>query len=388
MTMFSTNSDHAEIEAVIASLNTGDSSAMEPLWLSYSNNMARHAIAVSRHFQLSLMTMLTEEAGFSGLRLSFEPVIAALARRRALIQQGDTRLYDFRPSELANQLGVSKQVCNQTINQLEALDYVQRIADPRDGRARLLCLTNSGFRLALEGQNGIQKVAADYANLLTVTQSTKAQSQSLTIFIQHLNALVKGLGLLTSQQALSSSPNDQLLGVLLPQLSHYFSQRLLTLTQLAGHRSITVAHGQVLALIGLDGGAIQSMANTQNISKQAISVMANDLEKLGYLSRSSQITANAKVVLFNFTEQGWQLMADSMSAISTIEKEFIEILGAQAFKQLQQGFKTLYFGLKLEAELLVNNKPAVNTSPDNLAKLVKQHYTPEQVSELIRQLTI
>ena len=116
--------------------------------------------------------------------------------------------------------------------------------------------------------------------------------------------------------------------------------------------------------------------------------MANDLEKLGYLSRSSQITANSKMVLFNFTEQGWQLMADSMSAISTIEKEFIKILGAKAFKQLQQGFQTLYFGLKLEAELLVNNKSVVNTSPDNLAKLVKQHYTPEQVSELIRQLTI
>ena len=120
--MFSTNSDHIDIEAAIASLSTGDSSAMESLWVSYSNNMARHAIAVSRHFQLSLMTMLTEESGFSGLRLSFEPVIAALARRRALIQQSDTKLYDFRPSELANQLGVSKQVCNQTINQLEALD--------------------------------------------------------------------------------------------------------------------------------------------------------------------------------------------------------------------------------------------------------------------------
>tara|TARA_A100000164_G_C21915305_1_gene777921 strand:+ start:49 stop:1206 length:1158 start_codon:yes stop_codon:yes gene_type:complete len=384
--MFSTNSDHIDIEAVIASLHTGDSSAMEPLWVSYSNNIARHAIAVSRHFQLSLMTMLTEEAGFSGLRLSFEPVIAALARRRALIQQCDTKLYDFRPSELANQLGVSKQICNQTINQLETLDYVHRIADPRDGRARLLCLTNSGFRLALEGQNGIQKVAADYANLLTATQSSKAQSQSLMTFIKHLNTLVKGLGLLAAEHA-QLSPNDQMLGVLLPQLSHYFSQRLLTLTQLAGHHSITVAHGQVLALIGLDGGAIQSMANTQNISKQAISVTANDLEKLGYLSRSSQITANAKKVLFNFTEQGWQLMADSMSAISTIENEFIEILGAKAFKQFQQVFKTLYFGLKLEAELLVNNKPGVNTSPNNLAELVKQHYSPEQVSELIRQLT-
>ena len=385
--MFSANSDHIDIEAVIASMNTGDSSAMEPLWLSYSNNIARHAIAVSRHFQLSLMTILTEEAGFSGLRLSFEPVIAALARRRRLIQQTETKLYDFRPSELANQLGVSKQVCNQTINQLEALDYIHRIADPRDGRARLVCLTSSGFRLALEGRNGIKKVATDYANLLSFTQSSKAQSQSLTIFIKHLNTLVKGLDLLAAQHA-ESSPNDQLLGVLLPQLSHYFSQRLLTLTKLAGHRSITVAHGQVLALIGLDGGAIQSMANTQNISKQAISVMANDLEKLGYLSRSSRITANARMVLFNFTEQGWQLMADSMSAISTIEKEFIEILGAKAFKQLQQDFKTLYFGLKLETELAVNNKPLANTSPDNLAKLIKHHYSPNQVSELVRQLNI
>ena len=75
MTMFSTNSDHVDIEAVTASLNTGDSSAMESLWVSYSNNMARHAIAVSRHFQLSLMTMLTEEAGFSGLRLSLNPLL-------------------------------------------------------------------------------------------------------------------------------------------------------------------------------------------------------------------------------------------------------------------------------------------------------------------------
>ena len=167
--MFSTNSDHVEIEAVIALLNTGDSSAMEPLWISYSNNMARHTIAVSRHFQLSLMTMLTEEAGFSGLRLSFEPVIAALARRRALIQQGDAKLYDFRPSELANQLGVSKQVCNQTINQLEALDYVQRIADPRDGRARLLSLTNAVLGWLLRVKMNIQKVAADYANYLLIS---------------------------------------------------------------------------------------------------------------------------------------------------------------------------------------------------------------------------
>ena len=76
---------------------------------------------------------------------------------------------------------------------------------------------------------------------------------------------------------------------------------------------------------------------------QAISVMANDLEKLGYLSRSTQITANAKMVLFNFTEQGWQLMADSMSAISTIEKSLLRFLGLRLLSNYSS-FQTLYFG--------------------------------------------
>lgn len=384
--MFSTNSDHVDLEAAIASLVTGDSSAMEPLWLAYSNNTARHVIAVSRHFQLSLMTMLTEEGGFSGLRLSFEPVIAALARRRALMHQNDNSHFDFRPSELADLLGVSKQVCNQTINQLEDLGYVQRIADPRDGRARLLCLTDTGFSLAAEGQLGIKKVATEYTHLLGASKFNSGQNSLLNHFISNLKTLVDGLGLLASPQSQAKSSDYQSLGVLLPQLSHYFSQRLLSLTKQAGHRAITVAHGQVLALIGLDGGAIQSMADTQNISKQAVSVMTNDLEALGYLSRSTQPKSNAKTVLFNFTEQGWQLMADSMSAINTIEDEFTAILGVKPFGQLQQDFKTLYFALKLDAELLVSTKPVVNTSPDHLAEIVKQHYSSEQVSELIALL--
>ena len=142
-----------------------------------------------------------------------------------------------------------------------------------------------------------------------------------------------------------------------------------------------------MALIGLDGGGIQSMAKTQNVSKQAISVMANDLEKFGYLSRHLKLQPMLKwFYLILLSKAAVDGRFDVM--ISMIEKEFIEILCAKAFKQLQQGFKTLYFGLKLEAELLVNNKLAVNTSLDNLAKLVKQHYTPEQVSELTRQLMI
>lgn len=385
--MFSTNSDHVDIEAVIASLNTGDSSAVKSLWLSYSNNMARHIIAVSRHFQFSLMNMLTEEAGFGGLRLSFEPVIAALARRHASIVQNGVELFDFRPSELANQLGISKQVCNQTINQLEALAYVQRIADPRDGRARLLRLTDRGLSLASEGRNGIYRVATHYAELLNGKVLATSQENNLNELIKQLNTLVDGLDLVAPSQVKPHAIDEQLLGVLLPALSHYFSQQLLTLTQQAGHTAITVAHGQVLALIGLDGGAIQVMASIQNISKQAMSVITNDLEKLGYLSRS-EARQSTKTVLFNFTDLGWQLMADSISAISSIENELSKILGVKSFAQLQLALRTLYFSLKLDSELITSTEPTVSTTPEDLAKIVKRHFTSIQVDELIRFLKI
>lgn len=49
--------------------------------------------------------------------------------------------------ELGRRLGVSKQAAGQTLNRLEALDYVTRGADPRDGRRRTISVTPHGRAL-------------------------------------------------------------------------------------------------------------------------------------------------------------------------------------------------------------------------------------------------
>jgi DNA-binding MarR family transcriptional regulator len=72
------------------------------------------------------------DAGLAGLRLLHAPVLIPLI--------GGGR----RASDLADVLGVSRQAVAQVIALLERDGYVERLADPGDGRAKLICLTRRG----------------------------------------------------------------------------------------------------------------------------------------------------------------------------------------------------------------------------------------------------
>ena len=52
-----------------------------------------------------------------------------------------------RPSELADQLQITKQSVNDLLGHLEDRGYLTREPDPNDGRARVVRLTPSGRRL-------------------------------------------------------------------------------------------------------------------------------------------------------------------------------------------------------------------------------------------------
>jgi DNA-binding MarR family transcriptional regulator len=49
-----------------------------------------------------------------------------------------------RASDLAEQLGVSRQAVAQVVGVLESGGYVERLDDPGDARAKLVCLTAAG----------------------------------------------------------------------------------------------------------------------------------------------------------------------------------------------------------------------------------------------------
>ncbi len=51
----------------------------------------------------------------------------------------------IRPTELARRVDVSKQAVGQALGDLESRGFVEMVADPADGRARLVRLTASGL---------------------------------------------------------------------------------------------------------------------------------------------------------------------------------------------------------------------------------------------------
>ncbi len=95
-------------------------------------------------------------AGFDDLRL---PHIAVLS------YPGPD---GYRPSELAERAGVSKQAMNQLLQSLEQLGYVQRSVDTDDGRARVVNLTERGnaawnkeFEILAEIENEWRTILGD-----------------------------------------------------------------------------------------------------------------------------------------------------------------------------------------------------------------------------------
>jgi DNA-binding MarR family transcriptional regulator len=93
------------------------------------------------------------EQGYDGLSRSFGYVARALA------------LGPINLRELADHLGITSQGALKIVDELESGGYVERVADPADGRAKQLRLTRRG-RAALDAARAIhrrfeQRLAAD-----------------------------------------------------------------------------------------------------------------------------------------------------------------------------------------------------------------------------------
>ena len=71
-----------------------------------------------------------------------------------------------RVTELAELAQVSKPTVVYLVNDLERLGYVERIPDPSDGRAKLVCLTARGARAQEEARKIVAEIEEDWSQLL------------------------------------------------------------------------------------------------------------------------------------------------------------------------------------------------------------------------------
>lgn len=89
-----------------------------------------------------------------------------------------------RPSELAARRGMSKQAVNYLLGELERLGYLERRADPDDGRSKRVALTPRGERAAYTIRDAVRGIEQDWEKQLG--QKRFAQLRSLLLELNEL----------------------------------------------------------------------------------------------------------------------------------------------------------------------------------------------------------
>ncbi len=69
-------------------------------------------------------------------------------------------------AELGRRLGVSKQAAGKTVDSLERLGYVERAADPRDARRKIVRLTPRGVDMLTRSARIFDDLRARWARIL------------------------------------------------------------------------------------------------------------------------------------------------------------------------------------------------------------------------------
>lgn len=91
-----------------------------------------------------------------------------------------------RLTELAHKSNMTKQSMGYLVNNLKACGYLEDIPDPRDGRARRLCLTTRGTALVQLAIETVRTIEADWTELIG-----KDQMQTLKQILKELVAILE-----------------------------------------------------------------------------------------------------------------------------------------------------------------------------------------------------
>ncbi|MEH6586698.1 MAG: MarR family transcriptional regulator [Halioglobus sp.] len=292
----------------------------------YRQNFARHILSVTLYMQSEIMNALTLKHGHGQLRINFEPYISIASQHGA------------RLSDIAAMLGISRQAANQTANQIESAGYLLRAADPSDGRAKLLVTTPRAKVLIRQGAAEAMTIQTRFAAIIGDEDLSRLNT-SLTNLSRALNLLFPYEG-----------EKSLIMPATMPRLSDYISNRLQALTMEKGHPQLKRSFGAVLTAVGPHGGRIQQMADARDVSKQAISAIATELEELGYIVRTAD-PQDARQIVLQFTDSGRGLIADSVDSVDQLAAEFACEIGDSELQHATQAVGRIYRSLHLEEDI-------------------------------------
>lgn len=119
-----------------------------------------------------------------------------------------------------------------------------------------------------------------------------------------------------------------------------FSTRAYEKLHKRGHTGLTLNHSALLANLDLDGTRITVIAERAGMTKQSMGELAQDLEKKGYIERTTDPT-DRRATIIKFTEAGCRYLIDAYEIKCEIEKEYAALIGVEGIAHLREMLKIM-----------------------------------------------
>lgn len=129
-------------------------------------------------------------------------------------------------------------------------------------------------------------------------------------------------------------------------LAEVVQRKLMAACRDEGFAGLKLSYGQVVPLIEPQGTRIIDIARSSGISKQAIGQIANDLEQQGYIVRSDD-AADKRAKKLRLTSRGVELIRTAGSALGSIERQAIAVLGDVQWQSLMRASEVLFHGMQM-----------------------------------------
>lgn len=108
-----------------------------------------------------------------------------------------------------------------------------------------------------------------------------------------------------------------------------------------GHEGLGMAHTALLPHLDAEGGTrATELAERAGMTKQAAGRVVRDLERMGYVKRTTD-PEDARATLVAFTDEGWRFLEDAYHVTREIEAEYAAVLGEERMGLLRSALEDL-----------------------------------------------
>jgi MarR family transcriptional regulator, temperature-dependent positive regulator of motility len=129
----------------------------------YQTNFV-HQVDIIRDEHYRKVMQKNNAQGYDDLKVSFSAVLSNMSFE-------GSKLVD-----IAKRTNMTKQALGQIANEIEALGYVKRVPDAKDGRAKNLVFTNRGVQLISNSITAVMEIEREFSDLIGIEKISQLKA--------------------------------------------------------------------------------------------------------------------------------------------------------------------------------------------------------------------